>query len=402
MKKQLSSRVGQITPSATLAINARAKELRSQGVDIISFAVGEPDFNTPEVAKKAGKQAIDDNFTRYTPANGIIELKEAICERFKARDQDYAPNHIIITCGGKHALYGAMQALLDQGDEVLLPSPYWVSFPEIVKLAGGVPVIVPTKTPFKLRASDLEKKLTEKTKLIIINSPSNPTGAVFEESELRKIAELAVKNDLYVISDEVYEDFLYGREHVSIASFNDDIKERTIIVKAVSKSYAMTGWRIGYCAGPVDVIKAMSSLQSHMTSNPASISQKAALAALTSDQESVKEMVKAFDERRSYMVERLNTIKGIDCPESEGAFYAFPDVSGLYNESITDSVELSTYLLEEAHIAVVPGAAFGADNHIRFSYAVSMEDIKKGLDRLEEAVENLSTMGTTPQILETP
>lgn len=379
----ISKRAAGIAPSVTLAITAKAKQMKKDGIDVVGFGAGEPDFDTPKNIKEAAIRAINEGFTKYTPSGGIPELKQAVCEKFRKENNiEYKPNEVLISCGGKHTLYNIMEVLLDHGDEAILPSPYWVTYEEQIKIAGAKPVFVDTsKTSFKLTADEVKKAITKKTKLLILNSPSNPTGMMVEEKELRKIAELAVQNNFFVISDEVYEFLVYdGKKHVSIASFGEDIKKLTITVNAVSKTYSMTGWRIGYCGGPAEIIKAMDSLQSHSTSNPCSIAQKAALEALTGPQNFKKDWVNAFDERRKYMVKRLNAIKGISCITPEGSFYTFPDIS----KTRMKSMEFTEKLLERAKVAVVPGKDFGADSNVRLSYACSMDNIKKGLDRIEE------------------
>jgi len=377
----LAQRVKGITPSATLAIDAKAKQLRKEGKDVVIFGAGEPDFNTPENIKLAAKKAIDGNFTRYTPVGGIPELKKAVVDKLKRENNiDYDVSEILISCGGKHSLYNIAMAVLDKGDEAILPVPYWVSYEEMIKIAGAKPMLCQTDENFKLTAAAVEEKVTNNTKVLILNSPSNPTGAVVEHDEIRKIAKLAVDNNFYVISDEVYEHFMYGKKHLSIASLNDEIRNLTLTSNSVSKTYAMTGWRIGYTAGTSEIITAMENLQSHSTSNPSNIAQYAAMEALTGSQESVKKMVEAFDERRKLMYKRLNGIDGISCIEPEGAFYAFADIS----ETGMKSMELADKLLDEALVAVVPGIAFGSDKHIRLSYAASIHEIEKGLDRIEK------------------
>ena len=378
----LAQRVKGITPSATLAIDAKAKQLRKEGKDVVIFGAGEPDFNTPKNIKLAAKKAIDGNFTRYTPVGGIPELKKAIADKFMRENSiDYDVSEIIVSCGGKHSLYNIAMAILDKGNEAILPAPCWVSYEEMIKLAEAKPVFCKTDDKFKLTAEFVEEKVTGKTKMLILNSPNNPTGAIIEPSEIRKIAELAAEHKFYVVSDEVYEHFIYGgKKNTSIASLNDDIKRLTIISNSVSKTYAMTGWRIGYTAASREIITAMENLQSHSTSNPSNIAQYAALEALTGTQESVKKMVKAFDERRKFIHKRLNGISGISCIEPEGAFYAFADIS----DTGMASVEFAGKLLDEALVAVVPGIAFRSDRHIRLSYATSIHEIEKGLDRMEK------------------
>ena len=395
---RLSKKTYSVKPSPTLAIDAKAKSLKASGVDVISFGVGEPDFDTPENIKEAAIKAIRSGFTKYTPVGGTDELKTAIIEKLK-KDNGliYEKNEIIVSCGAKHCLYNIAEALYDAGDEVILPAPYWVSYPDQIVLNGAVPVIVKTDegNAFKITPEILKANLSKKTKALILNSPSNPTGLAYDRKSLEAIAEIAVKHDFYIISDEIYEKLIYdGFEHVSIASLGDEIKQRTIVVNGISKSYAMTGWRIGFAAGPKDIINAMTNIQSQSTSNPASISQKAAVEALTGTQNFIPKMVSEFDKRRKYMVEKLNSIKGVSCIKPVGAFYAFPNVSSYYGRSFKDnliksSMDLSAYLLDEAKVAVVPGAAFGDDRYIRLSYATSMENIQKGLDRIESALSNL-------------
>lgn len=379
----ISNRARNINESATLAISAKAKRLIKEGKDLVLFGAGQPDFPTPENIKNAAINAIKNNFTTYTPVSGISELKEAIIQKFKIdNDINYEINEIIIGCGAKHILYNIMQILLNKGDEVILPVPYWVSYIEQVKLADATPILVETDN-FKIKADLIEEKVNEKTKMIILNTPCNPSGSVIEGTELNKIADIAIENNIVIVSDEVYEHFIYdNKEHKSIASLNDEIKNLTLTVNAVSKTYSMTGWRIGYCGGPQEIIKAMGNLQSHSTSNPCSISQKAALEALTGPQDSIKIMVAAFDKRRKFMYKRLLEM-GLDCVKPEGAFYCFPQIKKL------TSIEFATRLLEEAGVAVIPGVAFGSDNHIRLSYATSLDNISKGLDRLERWLKKL-------------
>ena len=380
----LAKRVRNIAPSATLAIDAKAKQLKREGKDVVIFGAGEPDFNTPENIKQAAIKAISNNFTRYTPVGGIPELKKAVADKLKRENSiSYDVSEILVSCGGKHSLYNIAMAILDKGDEAILPVPYWVSYEEMIKLADANIVFCPTNEKFKLTAAMVEEKITKKTKMLILNTPSNPTGAIVDPSEIKKIAELALEHNFYVVSDEVYEHFIYGgNEHLSIASLNEEIKNLAITSNSVSKTYAMTGWRIGYSAGNKEMIKAMDNLQSHSTSNPASIAQMAALEALNGPQESVRHMVKAFDERRRFIHKRLNEIEGVSCVEPEGAFYAFPDIS----ETGMNSMEFASKLLDEALVAVVPGIAFGSDRHVRLSYAASIREIERGLDRIENWV----------------
>lgn len=394
----IAKRASAIKPSPTLATAAKAKAMKAQGIDVVDFGVGEPDFDTPDNVKEAAKRAIQSGFTKYTPASGTDELKEAVIEKFKKDNGlQYEKSQILVSCGAKHSLYNVAEALFDPGDEVIIPSPYWVSYPDQVLLNDAKPVIVETTEAegFKLSARKLEKAVTKKTKALVLNSPSNPTGLAYDRKTLEEIAAIAVKHGFYVISDEIYEKLLYdGFTHVSIASLGPKIKDLTIVVNGVSKSHAMTGWRIGYAAGPKDVITAMANIQSQSTSNPASISQKAAVEALRGPQDFIMIMNVEFDKRRKFMVERLNRIKGFSCLMPVGAFYAFPRVSALYGKSaggktIRNSSDFAAFLVEEAKVALVSGDAFGADAHIRLSYATSMEIIEKGLNRIEEAVKRL-------------
>lgn len=382
----LAQRAQNVEVSPTLAISAKAKQLKKEGHKVIDFGCGEPDFDTPDVIKQAAINAIREGFTKYTAANGIIELREAICKKFKADNKiEYEPSQVVVCNGAKQALYNTFMALVDKNDEVLIPRPYWVSYLDQVKLADGTPVVYETEN-LKVKADLIQEKITDKTKIVLLNSPSNPTGTIIEKAELEKIAQLCVEKKVFVISDEVYEKFLYdGKEHVSIASLNEDIKNLTITINAVSKTYAMTGWRIGYCAGPVVIMNAISAMQSHATSNPNSIAQKAALEAFH-ETESIEEMRKEFELRRNFMVERLNEIPGISCQMPEGAFYAFPNIkkTGLSGTSF------SKKLLDEFKVAVVPGEAFGDDKHIRLSYATSIENIEEGLKRIGEFCKRLS------------
>ncbi len=395
---KLSQKLSSIKPSPTLSLDAKAKSLKQQGVDVVNFGVGEPDFDTPDNIKEAAIIAIRNGFTKYTPVGGIDELKAAIVEKFK-NDNNllYDKNEIIVSCGAKHSLYNIACALLDEGDEVIIPAPYWVSYPDQVLLNKAVPVIIKTdeKNSFKITPELLNSHITKKTKALILNSPSNPTGLAYDGKSLEEIAEIALRHNFYIISDEIYEKLLYdGFKHISIASLNDELKKRTIVVNGLSKSHAMTGWRIGFAAGPKEIINAMTNIQSQSTSNPTSIAQKAAVEALTGSQDFIPKMVSEFDKRRLYMIERLGKIKGVNCVRPVGAFYVFPKISFFYgknfnNRRINSSFDLSSYLLEEANVAAVPGGAFGDDSYIRLSYATSMDNIKKGLDRIEDALLNL-------------
>lgn len=394
----IAERAKKIKPSPTLAVDSKAKELKAKGFDVVNFGVGEPDFDTPEHIKEAAIKAIKDGFTKYTPVGGIDELKEAIVEKLeKENGLKYGKENILVSCGAKHSLYNIAQALFGPGDEVIIPAPYWVSYPDQVLINDAQPVIVETyeEDNFTIRPELLKEKITKKTKALILNSPSNPTGFIYDRKTLERIAEIALQHNIYIISDEIYEKLIYdGESHISIASLGDEIKEKTIVVNGLSKSHAMTGWRIGYAAGPVEIIKTMTKIQSQSTSNPTSIAQKAAVAALKGPQDSVEGMRKEFEKRRNYLVNELNNINGISCRMPKGAFYAFPNISkvlGKKNDgkNIENSMELSIYLLEKALVALVPGSAFGAEGFIRISYATSMENLKKGIERIKEAVDAL-------------
>lgn len=383
----LSHRIQAIKPSATLAINAKAIELIQAGKDILKFGTGEPDFDTPQNIKDAAKRAIDEGFTKYTDATGLRELKEAVVEKFKRDNRIEAKvENTLITHGGKQALFNLFMATLNPGDEVIIPSPYWLSYSDMLTLCEGKSVFVDTRPNyFKLTADMVKPAITSKTKLLILNSPSNPHGMVIEREEIEKIAELALKHGFNLVSDEVYEYFLYdGRQNFSVASL-PEMRERVFTVNAVSKTYSMTGWRVGYVTGPIEVIKKMGDLQGHSTSNSCSIAQKAALEALTGDQFSIRKMAEAFTERRDVVYEGMNQIPGFKLVKPEGAFYAFPEVSGCFRDQIKDSFDFASFLLEKAGVAVVPGGAFGEEgNHcLRFSYASSMADIEEGLRRIK-------------------
>ncbi|HAS54256.1 MAG: aspartate aminotransferase [Nitrospirae bacterium GWC2_57_13] len=395
----IAKRALAIKPSPTLAMAARAKAMKAQGIDVVDFGVGEPDFDTPQHIKDAAKKAIDNGFTKYTPSSGTDELREAVVRKFKTDNGlEYDKTQVLISCGAKQSLYNIAEALFDPGDEIIIPAPYWVSYPDQVVLNDAKPVIVETTEAekFTLSARKLESAVTKKTKAIILNSPSNPTGLAYDKKTLEEIAAVAMRHKLYVISDEIYEKLIYdGFTHTSIASLGKEIKDLTIVVNGVSKSHAMTGWRIGFAAGPKDVITAMANIQSQSTSNPASISQKAALEALTGSQDFLKVMNAEFDKRRKYMVERLNSIPGVSCLMPVGAFYAFPRVSAHFGTRsaggnvIKNSSDFANVLLDEARVALVSGDSFGADAHIRLSYATSMENVRKGLDRIEGMVKAL-------------
>jgi aspartate aminotransferase len=390
MLKQSDS-VQRIAPSATMAISAKAGAMKRAGEDVIALAAGEPDFDTPAHIVDAAKQALDEGFTKYTPASGIPELREAWADQVGGRrGVSYKANQVIITAGGKQAVYNTVFALAGPGDEVIVPAPYWVSYSEQVKAVGATPVILQTRAEddFKLAPQALRAAITDRTRLLIFNSPSNPTGSVYSRDEVAALAEVLVERQVPVLSDEVYEDLVYGVPFTSIASFGPEIYDLTIICTAVSKSYAMTGWRLGCAVGPADVIAAEGRLQGHSTSGANSIAQKAALAAITGDQTSVEMMRQEFDRRRQYMLQRLRAMEGVTCPEPTGAFYAFPQVSAHYGRSldgppIAGSLDFCSVLLEQAKLALVPGVAFGNDDHVRLSYAASMDDITEAMNRLE-------------------
>ena len=391
----LSQRAKAIKPSPTLAIDAKAKALKAQGVDVIGFGVGEPDFDTPQNIKDVAIKAIEMGFTKYCPVGGTDDLKDAIIEKLKKDNGlSYERGEIIVSCGAKHSLYNIAMTVLEKGDEVIIPAPYWVSYPDIVALADAKPVIVNTseKNGFKMTAEEFRKAITPETKAVIINSPSNPTGSSYSRKELEGIAEVAVEKKILIISDDIYEKLVYdGFEFISIASISKEVKDLTVVVNGVSKAYAMTGWRIGYAAAAKEIITAMTNIQSQSTSNPNSIAMKASTEALVGPQGAVNAMVGEFDKRRVYMVERLNRIKGITCLRPSGAFYAFPNVTGLLGKNfngklIETSSDMATLLLDEVKVALVPGSAFGAEGFLRLSYATSMEKIKEGMDRVEKAV----------------
>jgi aspartate aminotransferase len=389
----ISKKVQSIKPSSTLAIDSKAKALKQQGVDIINFGVGEPDFDTPINIKEAAISAIEAGFTKYCPVSGTPEIKSAIISKLKRDNRlAYTPEEIIVSNGAKHSLYNFFQSVIDYEDEVIIPAPYWVSYVDMVILAGGKPVIVQTsdKINFKITPENIEESLTHKTKAVVINSPSNPTGTMYTTEELEAIAQVCVKNNLLIVSDDIYEKLVYDDfKFASIAEFSSETKDLTIVINGVSKAYAMTGWRIGYAAGPKNIISAMAKVQSQSTSNASSISIKAAVEALNGTQKCVEHMRKEYEKRRDYIVKRLNAIKGVKCRNPEGAFYVFPNVKSFFGKTVKSDTELTDYLLNTAKTAVVPGSAFGADEHIRLSYATSMENIKTGIDRLEEALQNL-------------
>jgi aspartate aminotransferase len=394
---KISHRALNTAPSPTLGITARARQMRAQGIDVISFGAGEPDFDTPEPIKQAAITALEGGDTKYTASSGTEALKQAICEKL-LRDNglSYQPNEIIVSVGAKHTLYNIMQTVLDPGDEVIIPQPYWVSYPEQVKLAGGVPVFAEARESegFRITAAAIRAVVTPRSRMLIVNSPSNPTGAAIEASELQNIADVAVERHLILVSDEIYEKLIYdGRRHTSIASLGEEVKARTLTVNGFSKAYSMTGWRLGYAAGDKAVVAAMGRIQDQSTSNPTSFAQAGAVAALKGPQETVARMARAFEERRNVIVDRLNRIPGISCVNPDGAFYVLPNISGLCSSSVPDSDALAEHLLAEARIAVVPGSGFGAPEHIRLSYATSMELIQEGMNRLEAAARKLTARG---------
>jgi len=398
MSLTLSKKSEQVKPSSTLAITAKAKEMKSQGIDVVGFGAGEPDFNTPQNICDAAIKAIGDGFTKYTPASGTNELKEAVCKKFKEfNGLDYAPNQIVISNGGKHSLTNVFDALLNPGDEVIIPAPYWLSYPEMVKLSDGVPVFITgsKEQNYKVSAAQIEAAVTDKTKALVLNTPSNPTGMVYTREELEAIAEVAVRKDFYVVADEMYEHLIYGDDkHVSIASLNEEIYKRTITCSGLSKSYSMTGWRVGYTGASVEITKRMSAMQSHATSNPNSIAQKAALEALVGPQDAIATMRKEFDARRKYSFERVRNMPHVDCIEPKGAFYVFVDVSKVQDmkykgEKVESAAKMADILLNEFNVAVIPCADFGFADHIRLSYAISMEQIEKGLNRIEDFLNTL-------------
>ena len=381
---KLSEKVSCIQPSATLAVVTKVVKMKESGEKVISFGAGEPDFETPDVVKEAAIKAIRDGKTHYTPIGGITELRKAVAKKFKEDNNiDYLPEEIVVSNGAKHSLTNAIEAVVNPGDEVIVSSPYWVSYSEMIRLAKGVPVFVETKFEegFLLRAEEVEKKITDKTKAIIVNSPSNPTGCVMGYDELKKIGELAVKYNIIIISDEIYEKLVYGEKHISIASISPEIKERTITINGVSKAYAMTGWRIGYLGAPKNIAKGILDFQGHMTSNPNSIAQYATIAALEMDKGIIESMRKEFEKRRDYMYEALSKIKGFKLPpKPEGAFYIYVNIE----EFKMTSLEFADYVLEKAHVAIVPGAAFGMENFVRLSYANSLDEIKEGMEMLKK------------------
>jgi aspartate aminotransferase len=376
-------------------MNTKAKQMKARGIDVISFAAGEPDFPTPDHIKIAGKRAIDDNKTYYTPASGINELKDLVVQKFKTDNElSYETDQISINCGAKHSVFNALAVLVEEGDEVLIPAPYWVSYSEMVRICGAEPVFITTteESGFKISSAELKKNIGRRSRVLLLNSPCNPTGAVYSRDELFEIARVLEEMDIIVVSDEIYEKILYdGNEHVSIAAFSEKMKQKTVVINGMSKAYSMTGWRIGYTAGPKEIIAAVNKLQGHTSGNPTSISQWASLAGLGQDNSFINGWVTEFNKRKEYIVAELNRIRGVACTNPGGAFYVFPSVHSLLGRSykgkkVEDSLDLAYYLLEEGRIAVVPGQAFGAEGYIRISFATSMENIVEGMKRFAEAV----------------
>ncbi len=391
MNITLAERVSKLTPSTTLAITAKAKEMKAQGIDVIGLGAGEPDFNTPEHILKAAYSSMVEGHTKYTPSAGLVGLKHSIIEKFR-QDQGitYEPSEIIVTSGAKHALYTLFQVLLNAGDEVIIPTPYWVSYPEQVKLAGGEPIYVEGReeNSYKITPEQLREKITEKTKAVIINSPSNPTGMLYTKEELEELGAVCLEKDILIVSDEIYEKLVYeGNQHISIAQLSPELKEQTIIINGVSKSHSMTGWRIGYAAGNKTVIKAMTNLASHSTSNPTTTAQYASIAAYEGDQAPVEEMRQAFEERLDIVFDKLNAVPGFNCIKPQGAFYLFPNVLQAAKDTGYDNVDdFTKALLEEAKVAVIPGSGFGSPNNIRLSYATSLDALEHAIERMHQFV----------------
>ena len=389
---RLAKRVGRLSPSPTMAVSEEANRLRSEGRAVVDFSIGEPDFNTPDNIKGVGHRAIDDNFTRYTSAPGIKDLREAVVEKYRRQyGVDYAVPEVVISCGAKHTLFNLAFALFEEGDEVLLPVPYWVTFPEQFKMVGAVPVEVMTREEddFVLKASALEAKVTSRTRAMVVNTPNNPTGAVIPSEEMDRIVDLALDRNLMIIFDECYEFFVFdGNRHTSLAHYADRARHVSLLVNTASKTYAMTGWRIGYLVAPREVAKSVSNIQSH-SANPASVSQKAALESILGNQDSVSQMIAEYERRRRFVVERLNGMPGLSCANPGGAFYAFPNISSYFGSEVRDSVEFSTWLLRQSGVAVVPGSAFGMEGHVRISFATSMENLVTGMDLMEQALASM-------------
>jgi len=395
MQYRISKQAAALTPSLTLAVDAKAKQMRAEGVDVVGFGAGEPDFDTPQHIKDAAVKALAEGFTKYTPSSGILELREAIAQKLK-RDNglSYKPSQIIVSCGGKHSCYNTILATCQEGDEVIIPAPYWLSYPEMVKLAGATPVILRASdaTDFKVTPAQLRAAITPRTRLFILNSPSNPTGALYERAELLALSQVCLDHGLLIMSDEIYEKLIYdGATHHSVASFSPQHYDHTVLVHGFSKTYAMTGWRLGFLAAPEPIAKAIDAIQSHCTSNPTSFAQKGAVAALTGPQEHLRGWIAEYARRRAFAHQRLNAMPGVTCVNAKGAFYLFPNVSRLG----LSSTEFCARLLEQAKVAAVPGIAFGADDYIRISYATSMANLQKGLDRMEQFVRSLAKQRRT-------
>lgn len=389
MEYRISRRAALLAPSLTLAITAKAKELRAAGEDVVGFGAGEPDFDTPQHIKDAAVQALADGFTKYTPASGTPELRQAVAEKFANDNElEYDPAQIIVSCGGKHSCYNVILAVCQSGDEVIIPAPFWLSYPEMVKLAGATPVILETtdETEFKMTPDQLREAINENTRLVILNSPSNPTGSVYTPEETKAIGDVCVEKGVMMMSDEIYEKLIYGDTvFKSVASFSKEHQEHTIIVHGLAKAYSMTGWRIGFTAAPLPIAKAIGAMQSHSTSNPTSFAQSGAVAALRGPQDHLAEWLSEFSKRRDYAYGRLNEMPGVSCVNAQGAFYLFPNIS----ETGMESGEFCEKMLSEQKVAAVPGTAFGSEGYIRLSYATSMENIEKGLDRLEGFLKSL-------------
>jgi aspartate aminotransferase len=389
MNYKISKRAATLTPSLTLAIDSKAKQMKADGIDVVGFGAGEPDFDTPQHIKDAAIKALNAGFTKYTPAAGIPELRQAIADKFKRENGlAYKPSQIIVSCGGKHSCYNVILATCEEGDEVIIPSPYWLSYPEMVKLAGARPVILPTTdaTEFKVTPQQLGSAITPHTRLFVLNSPSNPTGSVYTPDEIKALGDICVEKGVLIMSDEIYEHLLYdGAVHKSVASFSQAHYENTVVVHGFAKAWSMTGWRLGFLAAPEPIAKAIDAIQSHSTSNPTSFAQKGAVAALTGPQDHLKSWLAEYESRRTYAWKKLNTIPGISCVNSKGAFYLFPNISKLG----LGSTDFCARLLEQEKVAAVPGIAFGADDYLRISYATSMGSIEKGLDRLEKFAKHL-------------
>ena len=390
MNYRISQRAATLSPSLTLAIDSKAKAMKAAGEDVVGFGAGEPDFDTPQQIKDACAQALADGFTKYTPAAGIPELRQAIADKFqRENDLTYKPSQIIVSCGGKHSCYNVILATCQEGDEVIIPAPYWLSYPEMVKLAGATPVILPTsdQTEFKVAPAQLRAAITPRTRLFVLNSPSNPTGSVYTPDEIKALGDICVERGVLIMSDEIYEHLLYdGAVHKSVASFSQAHQDHTIIVHGFAKAWSMTGWRLGFLAAPEPIAKAIDAIQSHSTSNPTSFAQKGAVAALTGSQEHLPKWLAEYAQRRTFAWKKLNSIPGITCVNSKGAFYLFPNISKLG----LSSTEFCARLLEQEKVAAVPGIAFGADDYLRISYATSLANIEKGLDRLEKFVKGLA------------